>query len=335
MSYDARRARLVRVLAAERIDPSAAAVPLASDSNDVWRIGPLVVRVCWRGERARLRREALLASTLPPEAGYPDVVSSGQDGELAWMITRWVDGVSLDSAWPGLDSAERRQAVGQLAEILAALHSWVAPPQVTALLNGAEVELAEPSLVVGASLHPLPVVRAFALAEHARGLPFVDGRVIDEAVARLHLLAGHDPYVGNEDQVVVHGDAHLANLLWRDGRVVALLDFEWARLGPRDLELEPFLRSVTWSGQDPESMRPPELARLFGWLAADYGQLFASPHLVERLWLYQLTCTLCALYTRPAVAPAEQSAPDHPLNLLPRVAAGAHHLERVLVQVRR
>ncbi|HEY0536298.1 MAG TPA: hypothetical protein VGD29_32325 [Actinoplanes sp.] len=36
---------------------------------------------------------------------------------------------------------------------------------------------------------------------------------------------------------------HLANALWKDGRLTALLDFEWVRLGPPDLEIEPYLRA--------------------------------------------------------------------------------------------
>ena len=51
----------------------------------------------------------------------------------------------------------------------------------------------------------------------------------------------------------VHGDAHLGNILWRDGRVVALMGFEWARLRPPDLELEPFLRGDPDAGKDAEA----------------------------------------------------------------------------------
>jgi aminoglycoside phosphotransferase (APT) family kinase protein len=42
---------------------------------------------------------------------------------------------------------------------------------------------------------------------------------------------------------VVHGDAHLNKVIWNGARVAALLDFEWARLGPPDLELQPLLAS--------------------------------------------------------------------------------------------
>jgi len=50
MSIDAAsRARLARVLSAARLPAAAAPVLLPSDSDDVWRIGPIVLRVCWRG----------------------------------------------------------------------------------------------------------------------------------------------------------------------------------------------------------------------------------------------------------------------------------------------
>jgi len=37
---------------------------------------------------------------------------------------------------------------------------------------------------------------------------------------------------------VIHAGAYLANVLWHQGRLTALLDLEWARPGPPDLEFE-------------------------------------------------------------------------------------------------
>jgi hypothetical protein len=88
---------------------------------------------------------------------------------------------------------------------------------------------------------------------------------------------------------VIHGDAHLANVLWHDGRLAALLDFEWARIGPPDLELEAVCRD------DPAiearaahgSCAAGDVPMLAG-LRAGYPGLFEHEHLTERLWLYEL-----------------------------------------------
>ena len=57
-----------------------------------------------------------------------------------------------------------------------------------------------------------------------------------------------------------------------DGRISALLDFEFARLGPADLELISIVRAM-----DAERRlgitRPP----LLDWLQQDYPELFAVP----------------------------------------------------------
>lgn len=333
MEHEAREERLNRVLADAGLDLGGGAVPLLSYSNDTWRIGSCVLRICWRGDVRRLEREALLAALLPSEVRYPALIGAGRTGELTWTVTRWIDGVPLAEAWPRLNRHERRSAVDQLAQALAALHQWSPPKHPAGLLDAQQdvVDLSDSVSVVGATLNPLPLDRAFALADHARVLPFVSPQLIDAVLKRLHDLAVHDPYSDPAEHIVVHGDAHLSNVLWGGGAMVGLLDLEWARLGPPDLELEPFLRGVDWSGREPESMPAAEMAVVLGWLADSYPGLFASPNLIQRLSLYQLTSTLRDLFTWPAApTPPDRLAPDHPLNLLPMFAKSSSHLERLL-----
>src|ERR1017187_5342340 len=83
----ARQARLTRVLGSARV-PAQTPVPIASDSNDVWRIGAVVLRICWRGDRDRFAREAAVTAALPPSMPYPEIVDAGRNDELAWQVTR-------------------------------------------------------------------------------------------------------------------------------------------------------------------------------------------------------------------------------------------------------
>lgn len=93
-----------------------------------------------------------------------------------------------------------------------------------------------PELVTGADINPLPVDRALTLIESARQAPQTDPALIDALAQRLHELRPVDPFQHNSG-VAVHGDAHLGNVLWHaNGSIAALVDLEWARLGP-----------VTWS----------------------------------------------------------------------------------------
>ena len=94
MDHDARRERLTRVLADARLDPDVEAVALSGYSNDTWRVGSLVVRVCWRGDVRRMEREASIAAELPPEVRYPSLVAADGLHPSAAQYARWVDWIA-------------------------------------------------------------------------------------------------------------------------------------------------------------------------------------------------------------------------------------------------
>jgi Phosphotransferase enzyme family len=310
--------RLRRLQGMGQVDLPGDPVPVESESNDVWSIGELFLRVCWRGDRARLEREMLVAAHLPDGVPYPAVVASGRDEALSWTVTRRLPGSTVSALWDTLSVDERRAVIRQHAQILEALHAWRPPPGVSeALRRRPLVDPDEPATIVGADVNPLPISRASLLVEPARRLPFVDPGVIDAVADRFQELRTSDPFL-TDDLVVVHGDASTANLLWHHGRVVALLDFEWVRWGPRDLELSPFIgfmggRSVVLS-----------------WLEEDYPRLFGHPDLVERLWLYHLAGALRGVIVWPPRRPEDALRPDGALWELRRAIEGPAHVEELL-----
>jgi len=336
------RARLARVLRVARLPAAAAPVLLPSDSNDVWRIGPAVLRVCWRGDLGRFAREAAVTRALPAGVPYPEVLDTGSEGDLAWQVTRVVEGVPLATLWHGLSRVERRDAAHQIGQALAALHAHRFPADVVA-------ELAAPrpvgdtsvSALVGADITLLPLRRAEGLLAAARHEGRADHALIDDVAARFRELADADP-LGDVPLAevsplaeaalaeagppvgaltCVHGDAHLANALWKDGRLTALLDFEWVRLGAPDLEIEPYLRA------DATGLTDIERREVLGWLAESYPAMFAVPDLVRRLWLYQIATGVRELFLDQSGQPPDDGAqcwlrrivksPDHLLRILP------------------
>jgi aminoglycoside phosphotransferase (APT) family kinase protein len=328
MSIDAgSRSRLARVLRAARVPAAAAPVLLPSDSNDVWRIGPAVLRVCWRGDRERFAREAAVTRALPPGVPYPEVLDTGSDGDLAWQVTRWVEGVPLSTLWRGLARAERRDAMHQIGQALAALHAHRFPAGVVAALAAPRpVGDTSASALVGADITALPLWRAESLLAAARHEGRADPALLDDVAARFRELADADPLAAAGPPVgavtCVHGDAHLGNALWKDGRLTGLLDFEWVRLGPPDLEIEPYLRADTAGLTHTEPLR-----EALGWLAESYPAMFAVPDLVRRLWLCQLSTAVRELFlTEPGQPPDDAGqralrhfveSPDHILRILP------------------
>jgi hypothetical protein len=282
-------ARLEIVRPAVPVD-LAGAVLAESWSNDTWLAGGSVLRVCWRGDRERLVREAALLESLPAAVPHASVVAAGCNGGLTWMVLRRLPGERLDLVWHTLSGRERRDAVVSLAGALKALHRWKPPPVVwPQLQQPALVHPITPGDIVGAGIVPLPIGRLLPLLDWLDEQPGVDSDLAGRVRARIGELGPLVTDAEFEDGVLVHGDASFANVLWHHGRLAALLDLEWARLGPPDLEL------ATISGDGAgiqargvsSAVSASEL-QLFTWLRAGYPELFDRGHLTERVWLYDI-----------------------------------------------
>jgi len=72
------------------------AVLAESWSNDTWLTGGPVLRLCWRGDRERLVREAMLLGSLPAAVPHATVVAAARTGDLTWMVLRRLPGERLD-----------------------------------------------------------------------------------------------------------------------------------------------------------------------------------------------------------------------------------------------
>jgi aminoglycoside phosphotransferase (APT) family kinase protein len=326
------RTRLARVLDLARLRDGGEATALPSASNDAWHIGDQVVRVCWRGNIERLVREAALCAALPPEIHCPPVTAAGHDGQIAWTVSRYAPGRRVSEMWPRLGHHEQRRLIDQVSTVLRALHSWTPPARVRRTLDDhTNTVPTTPSDIIGLDICPLPARRALHLAAHAAAGSLLSRELAVDAEAALRRLAPADPY-HSRATAVVHSDLNFSNILCdHDGRITAVLDFEWARLGAPDQDLEPFLRAVDWAGTaDTEMIEPVAMRRILGWIAEDYPDLFAHPNLLTRLHLYQLAYTVRELYTWPQPGPGQHPAPDHPAWLLRRFASTDAHLRAVL-----
>ena len=95
---------------------------------------------------------------------------------------------------------------------------------------------------------------------------------------------------------LVHGDLWLGNILIDQGKVAAILDFEYAAQAPLDYELlkiEDFcLYPNDYAEEDDENHSAADFADFCVLLRVHYPELFAIPHLRERLNLYHLESTL-------------------------------------------
>lgn len=266
-------------------------------SNRVWLTHTHVVRLSSGRFHDAFAHEVTVARLLPQAVPHANVLAYGQVGRQEWMIQERIAGRPLVEVWPCLSRGERRAAVAQLGVVLRALHEVPLPtefgnPWLTdALIPGGQPKDA---------YHASPECHEVLLAAASR-VSGVDQGVLAAArafiVERLPMFAADSP-------VLVHSDVHFSNLLWADGQITALLDFEGSRAAAPDLELDTLLRLA----REPHLYRYPdgratierdEVRALPAWLASAYPELFSHPDLRARLAVYETLWQLVQLLHFP------------------------------------
>jgi aminoglycoside phosphotransferase (APT) family kinase protein len=308
------RRRLARVAESAGLSPDGGEVFVESGSNDTWLFPETVLRVCWRGDIDRLVREAELVAVLPAGVPGPQVLDHGRVEGLSWMLVKRYHATSLWHAWQSEPAAVLRDYVRQLAAIMQRLHEWQPPAATLQRYRAAEAapDESDPVRIAASTLTPLAAPQLHRLIKHARGRQYVDEAVLDRIADRI-ATAARVP-IDRSTDVLLHADCTPANVLIQDGRIIALLDFEWARLGPRDIDLTlpsfwAWADGQTVDGGHPADGRPA----IVPWLTEAYPALATTP---ERHWLYRAGFALRGLIHWPAYAPEAELPSAHPVRQL-------------------
>jgi len=281
-----------------------------SNNNDVWRLEHGYLRVAWRGDRSRLAREAELLGRLQGFLPVPEVLDGGGDDRLSWSLTAGMPGAAYEHLCVQPAPPRLRDLAREVAALLRALHSWAVPGDLADLLRHPG-EDPDPLRHAGSELVLMPPSAVLGLIPLARQLPFVDHGVLDAAAERLAELGD----LTTDGAVLLHGDFYLGNVLIQGDHPSALIDLEFARMGPRDLELISVVRALD-AGTRVGIQRPPLLA----WLAEDYPELFGAADLHRRLWQYALAYTIRQIiFWPPDRAEADDLEVTHPLHTLRRL----------------
>jgi len=317
--------RARRALAGVGIRPDQRLEAVPSVNNEVWMTSDVVVRVSCRPEQ-RLRREAQLAQVLPNAVGYPPMVGYGGEMGSEWLVLRRLPGLPLSRCWPTMSEPDRRAAIRSLAARLKLIHTTTAPalPPLRHL----------PQLLDPAPTGLTAVARLILALDQASRLPHVDRGITDDLSALVRSLAPSlDPFTAS---TLIHGDLSFENMLWdaRAGRLVAVVDFEWARAAPPDLDLDVLLRFCAMPDLHvPATYAEDTHARDYEdvpfWLAEDYPELFASPHQLDRCRLYAIAWDVEELLAYPPTAASGHLDARHPYRRLQSMLAGNSHLDRM------
>jgi aminoglycoside phosphotransferase (APT) family kinase protein len=319
-SFEEARAR--RALEGAGLDYTMPLERASSVTNEVWVAERYVVRVNRRPDQ-RLRREADLGPLLPAEVGYPEIVAYGGQLGADWLVCERVPGLVLSRCWPAMTPSERREAVRQFAVKLEALHGFHCPPDLP--------EVETPQLLGGPRTFN-PIDPLLSAIEEAKLLEHVDTGVLKAAERIVRDTAYTlDPWAVD---TLVHGDLHFENVLWDGQRITTLLDFEWARSGPPDLDLDVFLRFCAYPflhvAEDYEHLTlADDYADVPFWLAQAYPELFDHPHQFERVRIYCIAYDVRELLLFPPQRRPRELSEHHPYNRLVKTVYGFSHLDRL------
>jgi len=312
--------RARRALADAGLDPDRPLEPLESVTNEVWGAGDVVVRLN-RRTHPRLAREAAVAAALSPDVRYPAVLASGSEAGEDWLVLARAPGTPLVRCWPSMPTNQRRAAIDQVAAAVRAVHETAAPPDLPPAAGDA------PQLLQPGSRATEPVCAAL---ERASSLPHVDAAALTDAIDWVRTLrSALDPF---EAPTLIHGDLHFQNVLWDGAEVTALLDLEFARPAPADLDLDVFLRFCCLpflfvpEGREGEA-RIEDYADVPFWFRDAYPALFAHPRVFDRLRVYAVAFDARELLANPPTRPANELTRHHPYRRLLATLRGAGHLD--------
>jgi aminoglycoside phosphotransferase (APT) family kinase protein len=187
--------------------------------------GKLVLRVAPEGVRiagpADVERQARIMESLAgTEVPVPPIIWHGAEPEFfgrPYFVAGFIDGLRLADS-PEISRAEARALAAAAVDTLAALHrvDW----QARRAVFGGE---------------PAPLSEELARLDHLLDRPTLDPAVVARAPElreRLRATLPAAPRIG-----CVHGDFQWSNIIFRAGRVAALIDWEIALLGPTLLDL--------------------------------------------------------------------------------------------------
>jgi len=297
-----------------------------STRNEVFVASEHVIRFNQQPNQ-RLQREAKICGILPDRPWTPNVVAYGGRPGADYLIVTRRPGVSLSRVWPQMSNDQRRDAIQQFTMLLKDLHQVAnqgrlrAPDEPPHLLGG--------STPVGALLDGL---------DRLARIPTVDAGLT--SATRDIVLNAMDALSDYHESTLIHGDLTLENVLWDGNEITAIVDFEWCRGGPADLDLDVLGRyfaipQAHVSAEAESWQHTEDYLEVPTWMAEVYPELFDHPRLAERLLVYAMAFEVRDVLSNPPPDNKRNLNELHPYYRLDHLVATGGHVEELISRLGR
>lgn len=194
-------------------------------TNAVWYNQDIVLRLSLAENSNKIRREVQLSELLGNKIGYPSNIATGVIEGYEWSISQRIEGVSLSEVWTELSWKERTLAAKQLWDIIKEVHS---------------VEIGQAQSLSSKT----PWYNALDKEETTSRFKYYIEKGIftpKEGSIMLEVLAQFWDAFALDKPVLNHGDITKDNILWNDGKIVSLLDFEHSVIAPAAVDLNSYI----------------------------------------------------------------------------------------------
>ena len=300
----------------------------SSTSNEIHMSDGEVIRVA-EIANVRLARETGLYPYLPDAPWRPNLIVRGETGGYDYVILERKPGQPLAHVWPFLPPHRRRAVITDLAHCLRAIHATPVPTTLSPLR--ATLHCLDETAILPHVTLPLR-----SALERIGADPNADPGII---AAALDYLATNQTHLDDYNRKnIIHADLTFENLLFDGRQLSAVIDFEWSRGAPADLDLDVLLRccylpKAHVADHLQTLTRRADYEDIPVWLAEDYPELFSQPHLRERLTIYSMAYDVKSALETPI--PARKSDFDelHPFNRLTHLLSGGGHIAATLDRI--
>lgn len=203
-------------------------------TNAVWLNGDLALRLSYKKDIDRIRREVRLSEYLPDAIGYPVNIAVGLTDGYEWSLSKRIYGKNLSEIWYTLDWKERTDTIKQILRRLELLHKV----DISKIDNLSNKE---------AWYSSFNTQETYSCLERYKHQNIFSSEKIDVFYGILERFWEKHNSVTH---VLNHGDITMDNLLWSNDRIVSLIDFEHSVIAPSELDLHSLINLAFLSNEN-------------------------------------------------------------------------------------